>query len=170
MSSFTSRAKHKENTVYTEDPVYNNRDYRFDWKLFGKTLKRLRVDAHLTQEDLACITGISSSMISQFENAYQSKYQSSPKHPNQEQLICILHALKVDANALFAAHLTAPAMSERDRAVEELVDQFRTVLKQSDFYQHYDEKTIHTASDLYTKKSDYMPWTERVVAEKQHRS
>lgn len=170
MSSFISRAKHKENTVYTEDPFYNNRDYHFDWKLFGRTLKRLRVDAHLTQEDLACITGISSSMISQFENAYQSKYQSSPKHPNQEQLICILHALRVDANALFAAHLSTPAMSERDRAVEELVDQFRTVIKQSDFYLHYDEHHIHAPANPYPKKSDYMHWAERIVAEKPHHS
>lgn len=25
------RAKHKKNIVYTEDPIYNNRDYHFDW-------------------------------------------------------------------------------------------------------------------------------------------
>ena len=44
------RAKHKKNIVYTEDPIYNNRDYHFDWGLFGETLKRLRLEADLTQE------------------------------------------------------------------------------------------------------------------------
>lgn len=66
------RAKHKKNIVYTEDPIYNNRDYHFDWGLFGETLKRLRLEADLTQEDLSAITGIPSAMISQFENAIKA--------------------------------------------------------------------------------------------------
>ncbi len=170
MSTFMPRVKHKENTVYTEDPVYNNRDYHFDWKLFGRTLKRLRVDAHLTQEDLAAITGISSSLISQFENAYRGKYQATPKHPNQEQLICLLHALHADANALFSPHLSTPVMSARDRAVEDLVNQFRTILKQSDMYLHYDEKRIHELPNPHAEKSYYTKWYETAIAEQKRHS
>lgn len=167
MANYSSpRAKHKENTVYTEDPVYNNRDYRFDWQRFGKTMKRLRLEAQLTQDDLAAITGISSSMISQFENAYQSKQQAGPKHPNLNQLVCILHALKVDANALFESNLSMPTMSERDQAVEELVDEFRLMLKQSEFYLHYDEAARPRAKKKGQGTLYFESWKEKDVAER----
>lgn len=168
MGNYSSpRAKHKENTVYTEDPIYNNRDYHFDWQRFGKTMKRLRLEAHLTQDDLAAITGISSSMISQFENAYQSKHQSGPKHPNQDQLVCILHALKVDANALFESNLSMPTMSERDQAVEELVDEFRLMLKQSEFYLHYDEAARQDVKKKASQGTLYFKsWREKDIAER----
>ena len=52
MKKTAPRAKHKKNTVYTEDPIYNNRDYHFDWGIFGQTLKRLRLEADLTQDDM----------------------------------------------------------------------------------------------------------------------
>ena len=168
MANYSSpRAKHKENTVYPEDPIYNNRDYHFDWQRFGKTMKRLRLEAHLTQDDLAAITGISSSMISQFENAYQSKQQRTPKHPNQDQLICILHALKVDANALFESNLSMPSMSERDQVVEELVNEFRLMLKQSEFYMHYDETTRQDEKKEERQGTLYFKsWKEKAVAER----
>ena len=171
MGNYSSpRAKHKENTVYTEDPIFNNRDYHFDWERFGKTMKRLRLEAQLTQDDLAAITGISSSMISQFENAYQSKQQSTPKHPNQDQLVCILHALKVDANALFESNLTMPTMSERDQAVEELVNEFRLMLKQSDFYTHYDESQASASKKRDPQEKLYFKaWQEKAVAERKPR-
>ncbi len=168
MSNYSApRAKHKNNTVYTEDPIYNNRDYHFDWGMFGKTMKQLRIAAHLTQDDLAAITGISSSMISQFETAYQSKSQNGPKHPNQDQLVCILHALNVDPNTLFASTISIPSMSERDRAVEELVEDFRSMLKRSDFYTHYQEQ--HEEDETTPddpKKLYFEEWHEKNVAER----
>lgn len=160
------RAKHKKNIVYTEDPIYNNRDYHFDWGIFGQTLKRLRLEADLTQEDLSAITGIPSAMISQFETAYTSRL-NTPKHPNQDQLVCLLRALKVDANTLFAANLAMPVMSERDRAVEVLVEGFRTMLKRSELYAHYDETPGKDMTEKIMNRRIYFePWTETSVAEK----
>lgn len=163
----TPRAKHKKNTIYTEDPIYNNRDYHFDWGLFGQTLKRLRIEANLTQDDLAAITGIPSAMISQFETAYKSKFQNTPKHPNQDQLVCLLRALNVDANTLFASNLAMPIMSERDRAVESLVDGFRSLIKQSELYAHYDETPGKDMTEkLANSRLYFEPWSEKSVAEK----
>ena len=161
------RAKHKKNIVYTEDPIYNNRDYHFDWGLFGQTLKRLRLEADLTQDDLSAITGIPSAMISQFENAYKSRFQNTPKHPNQDQLVCLLRALNVDANTLFAGNLAMPVMSERDRAVESLVDGFRSLIKQSELYAHYDETPGKDMTEKLAHSGFYFePWAETSVAEK----
>ena len=161
------RAKHKKNIVYTEDPIYNNRDYHFDWGLFGETLKRLRLEADLTQEDLSAITGIPSA----FENAYKSRFQNTPKHPNQDQLVCLLRALNVDANTLFAANLALPVMSERDRAVEVLVEGFRTMLKRSELYAHYDETPGKDMTEKIVNSRLYFePWADTSVAEKKPES
>ena len=146
------RAKHKKNTVYTEDPIYNNRDYHFDWGLFGQTLKRLRLEADLTQDDLSAITGIPSAMISQFETAYKSRFQNTPKHPNQD-------------------HLAMPVMSERDRAVEVLVEGFRTLLKRSELYAHYDEAPGKDMTEKIENSRLYFePWADTSVAEKKPES
>ena len=167
MKKTAPRAKHKKNTVYTEDPIYNNRDYHFDWGIFGQTLKRLRLEADLTQDDLSAITGIPSAMISQFETAYKSRFQNTPKHPNQDQLVCLLRALNVDANTLFAANLAMPVMSERDRAVEVLVEGFRTLLKRSELYAHYDETPGKDMTEKIMNRRIYFePWAETSVAEK----
>lgn len=171
MKKTAPRVKHKKNTVYTEDPIYNNRDYHFDWSIFGQTLKRLRLEADLTQDDLSAITGIPSAMISQFETAYKSRFQNTPKHPNQDQLVCLLRALNVDANTLFAANLAMPVMSERDRAVEVLVEGFRTLLKRSELYAHYDEAPGKDMTEKIENSRLYFePWADSSVAEKKPES
>ena len=106
-------------------------------------------------------------MISQFETAYKSRFQNTPKHPNQDQLVCLLRALNVDANTLFAANLAMPVMSERDRAVEVLVEGFRTMLKRSELYAHYDETPGKDMTEKIMNRRIYFePWTETSVAEK----
>ena len=148
MKKTAPRAKHKKNTVYTEDPIYNNRDYHFDWGIFGQTLKRLRLEADLTQDDLSAI-----------------KRNGCIKIVNQ--LVCLLRALNVDANTLFAANLAMPVMSERDRAVEVLVEGFRTLLKRSELYAHYDEAPGKDMTEKIENSRLYFePWAETSVAEK----
>ena len=60
-----------------------------------------------------------------------------------------------------------PVMSERDRAVEVLVEGFRTMLKRSELYAHYDETPGKDMTEKIMNRRIYFePWTETSVAEK----
>ncbi|SFG54500.1 helix-turn-helix domain-containing protein [Oribacterium sp. WCC10] len=126
MGIIKRRAKHKQ--TYTEDPIYNNLSYRFDWKIVGKNIARRRLELGYTQQDLSDITGIPSVMISQFEN------NLSGKHPNNSQLVILMHALKMDANAIYNGNIDTATMTKTDRNLLELIDNIRAEIYKSELY------------------------------------
>ena len=114
MPTYRKRAKNKR--IYPEDPIYNNKSYRIDWKIIGKNIARRRVELNYTQQNLSDITGIPSVTISQFER------NNYGKHPNPHQLVILMHALKMDANALY--------------------DGIKTLLDDPDLLSHYRKKAL----------------------------
>ena len=64
-----------------------------------------------------------------------------------------------------------PVMSERDRAVEVLVEGFRTLLKRSELYAHYDEAPGKDMTEKIENSRRYFePWADTSVAEKKPES
>ena len=58
-------------------------------------------------------------------------------------------------------------MSERDRAVEVLVEGFRTLIKRSELYTHYDETPGKDITEKIANSRLYFePWADTSVAEK----
>ncbi len=120
------RAKH--NKLYTLDPVYNNTDYTFDWKIVGRIIARRRVDLGMTQQDLSDRTGIPAMMISQFEN------NTNGKHPSNKHLVILMHALNIDANTIYSGNIDIASLSNTDKYVNELIRCIRADIYRSELY------------------------------------
>jgi len=127
MAIFRKRVKSER--VYTEDPIYNNKSYHIDWKIVGKNIARRRRELKMTQQNLADITGIPSGKISQFEN------NTGGKHPNNSQIVIIMHALKMDANAVYDGVLELDPLTRTEKHLNELVKNISAEITKSELYQ-----------------------------------
>lgn len=158
MGIIKRRAKHIK--TYTEDPIYNNASYRFDWKILGKNIARRRLELGYTQQDLSDITGIPAVMISQFENNLNGK------HPNNSQIVILMHALNMDANAIYSGNADSGTLSTTDKNLAELMENIRAEIYKSEIYksaQINDRRNI--PKPLGLKQSEYTS-PERGVAER----
>ncbi|MBP3802412.1 MAG: helix-turn-helix transcriptional regulator [Oribacterium sp.] len=145
MPTYRKRAKNKR--IYPEDPIYNNKSYRIDWKIIGKNIARRRVELNYTQQNLSDITGIPSVTISQFER------NNYGKHPNPHQLVILMHALKMDANALYDGILESEPLSKTEKALNELMKNINAEIAKSELYQSaLENDRRHTLKPLTVNK------------------
>lgn len=126
MSTVRKRAKHGK--TYTEDPIYNNSNYVFDWKIVGKNLSRRRLELGMTQQDLSDLTGIPTMMISQFEN------NTNGKHPSNKHLVILMHALNIDANTIYSGNIDSGSLNKTDQYLNELMHNIKAELYKSELY------------------------------------
>ena len=157
MAIIKRRAKHIK--TYTEDPVYNNSSFQFDWKKLGRNIARRRLEMGFTQQDLSDITGIPAVMISQFENNLNGK------HPNNSQIVILMHALKMDANAIYSGNADVASLSQTDKNMLELLDNIRAEIVKSELYKSAEKNDERSKPKSLGKTSiEYNP-PERDVAE-----
>ncbi len=126
MSTVRKRAKHGKS--YSEDPVYNNSNYVFDWKIVGKNISRRRLELGMTQQDLSDLTGIPTMMISQFEN------NTNGKHPSNKHLVILMHALNIDANTIYSGNIDPELSTITDKYIIELMSSIKSELYNSNLY------------------------------------
>ena len=120
----------KSEKVYPEDPIYNSKNYKFDWTVLCKNIERRRLELNLTQINLSEITGIPSGRISQFET-----YPKSNKHPNYNEIVILMHALKMDANAMYDGILDIDSLSKTEKNLNELIKNISAEIARSELYE-----------------------------------
>jgi len=126
MPTVRKRAKHTK--TFTEDPIYNNTNYKFDWTIVGKNLYRRRMELGMTQQDVSDCTGIPAKMISQYEN------NTNGKHPSHKHLVILMHALNVDPNTIYSGIVDSGTLSNTDKCLNELIRNIRASIIRSDLY------------------------------------
>lgn len=120
----------KSEKVYPEDPIYNSKNYKFDWTVLCKNIERRRLELNLTQINLSEITGIPSGRISQFET-----YPKSNKHPNYNEIVILMHALKMDANAMYDGIMDIDSLTNTEKNLKELIKNISTEIVRSELYE-----------------------------------
>ena len=162
MGIIKRRAKHIKN--YTEDPIYNNTSFRFNWKILGKNIARRRLELGYTQQDLSDITGIPAVMISQFENNLNGK------HPNNSQIVILMHALRMDANAIYSGNADSATLSTTEKNLAELMENIRAEIFKSDIYksaQVNDRRNIpKSLGIIHNERTDYSEPNQDVAERK----
>ena len=124
----------KSERVYPEDPVYNSKNYKIDWSIICRNIERRRIELNLTQQNLSEITGIPSLRLSQFEN-----HSKSGKHPNFHEIVILMNALKMDANAMFDGILSLKPLSRTEKNLNELLKNISAEIARSELYESASE-------------------------------
>ena len=113
---------------------------------FGERLKRLRLEANLTQEELATAAGISKQSI--------SNYEQSISFPITEYLYLIAEALNVSAEILYRGYDNNLDISEELISMDQLAKELLKLNSLDQIKEIHDSELTGSSSINITEASD----------------